>query len=115
MTLSRYLLGYGLSLLFTLAAAGLAFMHITSLHEYPSHVFLYPAFITLALLQFAAQIVLFFHLGRGRGKSDPVMFAVALFIVAVIVGGTLWIMSNLVANMPTNFENGVISPQTELD
>jgi len=95
-SLYTYCVGFGLSLMLTLVAAALAWQHRASHHQVLSHKFLAVAFVVLAVLQLLAQLYFFLHLGeekRPRWHSMALYFA--LMVVAILVGGTLWIMHNL--------------------
>ena len=121
-TLTKYILGYGFSLLITLTAFGLVFAHIASGHIYPSHHVLYPVLIALALLQLVVQLILFLHVGvEEKPRWNLAALSFALIIVTILVGGTLWIMHNLAigheATMTTTepFIGNQITPQAEND
>ncbi len=85
-----YLIGLIASVALTLAAYTLATVHALS----PASAL--AVLIFLALLQFAAQVLTFLHLGT---ESQPrwKLYALASMvgIVLVIVSGSLWVMSNL--------------------
>lgn len=95
-TLSLYMGGFVLSLLFTLTAFGLVEYHIHSHYTVFSHPFLIGATALLALAQFAAQIYFFLHLGR---ETKPRWKLLVLFfmilVVLIVVIGSIWIMYNL--------------------
>ena len=115
-----YIIGFGLSILLTLAAFGLAEQHLLTHHVFPSHTFLLPALVVLALAQLLVQLICFLHIGKGgKEQGNVVVLFFAVFIVVVLVGGTLWIMHNLEHQQMTNPEapyiGNVISPQTEND
>ena len=116
-TIRTYITGYALSIVMTLTAFGLMELHIYEHHRFPSHEFLTIAFISLAILQLVVQLICFLHIGKKSPASNVVMLSFAIFIVFVIVGGTLWIMTNLNQNMQLNnvYLNGLISPQNEND
>ena len=113
MTIRTYLIGFGLSLTLTLAAFLLvAFMPLAREATLA-------ALVAFALMQFVVQLVCFLHLGRGRGAYwNFIAFAFALFIVIVLVGGSLWIMSNLkerTHDISELFPTGEISPHMQDD
>ncbi|MDO8624175.1 MAG: cytochrome C oxidase subunit IV family protein [bacterium] len=114
MTLSRYIIGFALSIALTLAAVGfLEFSWITDTY------LLAVIFVALALAQLIVQLVLFLHMGQGKKPSWNITVLVfALLIVGILVGGTLWIMSNLESQHPMpeeKFLNGVVAPQNQSD
>lgn len=91
-----YINGFLLSILLTLVAFGLAQEHLQTGHVFPAHEVLLPIFIGLAIIQLIVQLVFFLHVGReDKPKWNAVALLFALFIVFVLVGGTLWIMNNL--------------------
>ncbi|MCH9610020.1 MAG: Cytochrome bo(3) ubiquinol oxidase subunit 4 [Chlamydiales bacterium] len=89
--LKTYLIGFGLSLLFTCSAfLGVYKKWIDS-----------PAMIlTLAILQFITQIIFFLHLGKeSKAHWNLILFGFMMLVVGIVVFGTLWIMFGL--NMRT--------------
>jgi cytochrome o ubiquinol oxidase operon protein cyoD len=105
-TYLSYIAGFILSLVLTLIACGLVFINTLSGHAVFSHEFLRTIVILLAVLQLAVQCVFFLRLGRGAGQGgNLVIFSFMLILVAIIVGGSLWIMKNLNYNMtPTQMD-----------
>src|SRR5687767_10328148 len=50
----------------------------------------------LALVQLAVQLRLFLHLGQeAKPRWNLVAFGFMVLVVAILVGGSLWIMNNL--------------------
>ena len=95
-SLKSYLVGYALSIIFTLAAFGMMALYLHSNHQLPTALWLTFSFILFALAQLFVQLYFFLQLGQGNDKrSNLVAFGFALFVVLVLVGGTLWIMSNV--------------------
>ncbi|MDB5195456.1 MAG: cytochrome o ubiquinol oxidase subunit [Parcubacteria group bacterium] len=79
------------------------------------------AIVVGALLQLFVQLVFFLHLGRERGpKWNLGIFMFTLVIIGILIGGTLWIMSNLAhlhMHSPTTddlYRNGIVAPANEL-
>lgn len=96
-TLSHYVVGYLLSLALTLAAAGLVTLPNTE-----NHTAITLGLVALALVQFAVQLICFLHVGHEKKpRYNLTVFAFALIVVCIVVGGTLWIMNNLRAEHPT--------------
>ena len=117
--LYSYILGFVLSLILTLVPAMLVVWHEQSNHLTPSHEFLYAAFCTLAVLQLGVQLYFFLHVGRERGpKWNTSILCFAAVVVAILMGGTLWIMHSL-AHLHTDpslpFIGGAITPQGSND
>ena len=99
--MKNYVIGYVLSILLTLGAAGLIFIHDWSGHTIFTHPFLRAAVVVLAVVQILVQLLFFLHLGeRGRGSRHRLaFFAFTLIVLFILVGGSLWIMANLNYNM----------------
>jgi len=113
-----YLFGFILSILLTLVAAALAWQHQASHHESLSHTFLFVAFIVLAVLQLFAQLYFFLHFGEeGKPRWNSMALYFALMVVAILIGGTLWIMHNLShgQSMALPFIENNISPEFSND
>ncbi len=90
-TLTKYILGFVLSIILTLAAFSLKGVEMAV-----------PILITLATVQLLVQLVLFLHVGsEQKPRWNLAALALALIIVAILVGGTLWIMNNLAHNQET--------------
>ena len=113
-TLRNYTIGFVLSVLLTL----FAFWTVPGLPP----ALIYPALILAALAQLVIQLVCFLHLGRESGpRWNLTLFAFTFIIVAILVGGSLWIMYNLQHTMlmpqdaPGTFLPSGITPQNELD
>jgi cytochrome o ubiquinol oxidase operon protein cyoD len=111
-TLRTYQIGFVLSVLLTLGAFAVP----------PSWGMLaIVAIVLAAIAQLFVQLVFFLHLGRERGTGwNSALFIFTALIIGILVGGTLWIMSNLShlhMQSPTTtdvYQNGVVAPQNEL-
>ncbi len=93
-SLASYLTGFILSIVLTLAA----YLLVTNgaLTGTP----LIGALIALAVGQLAVQLVLFLHLGRGSGADwNVAVFGFVIIVIAIVAGGSLWIMKNLNSHM----------------
>ena len=98
--LKSYITGFALSILFTLAAFGLAYIHLHADHQLIPHELMVPAIIAFALIQLFVQAVFFLHLSRrAEDQQNLVAFVFTIYTVAFIVIGSLWIMRNLHENM----------------
>jgi len=54
----------------------------------------------LAIAQMGVHLVFFLHISTGRDNTNNVLaLAFGVMIVTLVVGGSLWIMANLNANM----------------
>ena len=90
-----YLVGLGFAILLTLAsfwAAG------TDLVWRPAVPILLAA---LAIAQMGVHVVFFFHISTGPGDANNFLaLAFGVFVVGLVVFGSMLIMSNINANMP---------------
>lgn len=60
----------------------------------------------LAFLQVVAQLFFFFHLGlESKPRWGMITFLFTLLIAIIVIGGSLWIMSNLNYNLMPNMEH----------
>ena len=101
-TLKSYAVGFLLSLLLTLLAFFVVWMHSDPM--YKNHLFsnvgLVGAIMALAVMQLCVQVICFLRLNASReGRWELMPFLFAIFIVAIFVIGSLWIMHNLNYNM----------------
>ncbi len=114
-----YITGFVLSIALTLLPLGMIWMHNSGGHAFPSHEVLFGSFVLFAVLQLFVQLYFFLHIGdeaRPRWNLQALVFA--LLVVAIVVGGTLWIMDNLShgqheAGVP--FIEGAITPEGSND
>lgn len=89
-SLRSYITGFVLSLYFTVTA------YVLVVHHSLTRRSLLAAITGLALAQFATQLLFFLHLGQeSRPRWRLVVFAFMVVVVAILVFGSLWIMSNL--------------------
>ena len=115
--LATYLTGFILALLLTLLAFGLVIigadsslapinklLGIISYSEFTSgemrRRFITGSIIILAILQILVHLRFFLHLSFGSSQKwnlQAILFA--LFIIIIMVGGTLWIMNDLNGHM----------------
>lgn len=91
-----YLIGFGLSLLLTLAAYTIVYLHVKTDHLEFSHSFIITTVVGLALIQFFVQLVFFLHLGREtKPRWNLMAFLFMMLVVIIVVFGSYWIMNNL--------------------
>jgi cytochrome o ubiquinol oxidase operon protein cyoD len=89
-----YVIGLGLALLLTATSF---FIAGTDLVWEPS---IPVAIIVLAIAQMGVHLVFFLHITTGADNTNNVLaLAFGLLIVFLVIGGSLWIMSNLNHNM----------------
>jgi cytochrome o ubiquinol oxidase operon protein cyoD len=91
-SLKSYLIGFGLSLVFTFASFGLAMSGMVS------RSFALPGIIILCLAQLLVQLVCFLHLGKSQ-RENITTFVFTVLVVTIIVGGSAWVLHNMNVNM----------------
>jgi cytochrome o ubiquinol oxidase operon protein cyoD len=93
-SITSYVIGFLLSLGFTLAAY---YLVTTNVIENP---LLIPSILTLAFLQLLVQLFYFLHLGQEKKpRWNLVFFLLTAMTIMTVVIGALWIMQHLNANM----------------
>jgi cytochrome o ubiquinol oxidase operon protein cyoD len=97
-SLKSYMVGMALSLILTLASFGVVMFKMLP------HGFGLTAIVVLCVVQLVVQLVFFLHIGASRDQlANTGVFACTAFLIAVIVGLSLWVMHNANANMmPTH-------------
>lgn len=90
-TLKLYVMGFILSLFLTIVPYLLVVNHVFNAKN------LVLAVVVLGLAQFVVQVIFFLHLSNKRWNI--IVFLFTIFVVVIIVGGSLWIMYNLKYNM----------------
>jgi cytochrome o ubiquinol oxidase operon protein cyoD len=92
------MIGTVLSLVLTLASFGVVMCRVGS----PA--FGLAAIVVLCVAQLVVQLVYFLHIGASREqRSNTAIFICTAFLIAVIVGLSLWVMHNANVNMmPTH-------------
>ena len=89
-----YLIGLGLAILLTATSF---FIAGTDLVWQPS---IPVAIIVLAIAQMGVHLVFFLHITTGPDNTNNVLaLAFGIFIVFLVIAGSLWIMANLNQNM----------------
>ena len=90
-----YVVGLGLALLLTATSFFIAGTNLVWQPSIPI------AIIVLAIAQMGVHLVFFLHITTGPDNTNNVLaLAFGLLIVFLVVGGSVWIMSNLNQNMP---------------
>jgi cytochrome o ubiquinol oxidase operon protein cyoD len=97
-SLKSYLIGIVLSLLLTLASFGAVMTHVV-----PRGLGL-TTIVVLCVAQLVVQLVYFLHIGTARDqRANTGIFICTGFLIAIIVGLSLWVMHNANDNMmPTH-------------
>ena len=89
-----YLVGLGLAILLTATSF---FVAGTDLVWQPS---IPVALVVLAIAQMGVHLVFFLHITTGPDNTNNVLaLAFGVLIVLLVIGGSLWIMTNLNQNM----------------
>jgi cytochrome o ubiquinol oxidase operon protein cyoD len=89
-----YVVGLGLAIVLTITSF---FVAGTDLVWQPS---IPVALVVLAMAQMGVHLVFFLHITTGADNTNNVLaLAFGLLIVFLVIGGSLWIMSNLNHNM----------------
>jgi cytochrome o ubiquinol oxidase subunit IV len=110
-TIGNYIAGYILSLGLTGTAFWLVHRHLQSHHVSPSDNFMLVALAALAITQLFVQLVFFLHLDReSKPRWNLAVLAFAVVVVVILVGGSLWIMTNLNYHHPHNGHNHAPTP-----
>ncbi len=108
-----YIAGFIVSALCTLLAYQLVMAHVSSGHEQWSHPVILAGLVALGLVQLVVQLVLFLHLGQeARPRWQLWAFGFMGLVLAILVGGSLWIMNNLDYHMmPTHTDASIIEDE----
>jgi cytochrome o ubiquinol oxidase operon protein cyoD len=108
-SLSSYALGYIVSIGLTI----IAYLLVT--HHVAGRDVLIGLAATLALIQFIAQLLFFLHLGtETKPRWKLMVFSFMLLVVAILVFGSIWIMSNLNYHMTQTQINNYLNSQDGL-
>ena len=114
--LYAYIIGFGLSIILTLAAYVLVTQHTGGSLGSLSHSAVIGIVLVLAMIQLTVQLVFFLHIGREekpRWNLQVLLFSI--LIVSILVIGSIWIMANLDYNMqlekPADVNNAIIEDE----
>ncbi|HET7301921.1 MAG TPA: cytochrome o ubiquinol oxidase subunit IV [Candidatus Saccharimonadales bacterium] len=100
-SLRSYSIGFSLALALSLSAFGLVWAHRS--HAFLSQTSLIACILTLAVIQLFVQLVFFLHVGQEqKPRWNLAVFLGALLVIGIVVGGSLWIMSNLDYHMTSS-------------
>ncbi|MEW5834783.1 MAG: cytochrome o ubiquinol oxidase subunit IV [Pseudomonadota bacterium] len=93
-SLKSYVIGFGLSILLTLASFG------TVMSGAVPHHLMMPGIVVFAVAQLLVQLVFFLHMGTSPGKrGNLAIMLFTLLILAIVVVGSLWVLHNMNVNM----------------
>jgi cytochrome o ubiquinol oxidase operon protein cyoD len=107
-TLKLYVTGFVLSLFLTVVP------YLLVVNDALTAKNLVLTIVVLGLAQLAVQVVFFLHLSTKRWNL--IVFIFTIFVVAILVGGSLWIMYNLKYKMASSTpvdENAYMQSQRE--
>ena len=112
-SLLSYCVGFGLSIVCTLLAFWLVQWNMTHHVFDQGTVILFV--LLLAITQLICQLIFFLHLGSGSDRNwNAAVFGFAVLIVAIVVGGSLWIMSNLKhTSLNDMYIKGIVTPANQ--
>ena len=89
-----YVVGYVLAIALTIAAFAIA----PAKNMAPFSI--EAALVVLAIAQMLVHLIFFLHINTApEQKTNILAFAATMLIIAIVVAGSLWIMSHLTANM----------------
>jgi cytochrome o ubiquinol oxidase operon protein cyoD len=92
--LLSYITGFALAALLTAASFTCAATHIVWAPAIPA------ALITLAIAQMGVHLVFFFHITTAPDNTNNILaLAFGILIVGLVIGGSVWIIQHLNANM----------------
>lgn len=84
-----YSLGYVLALLLSFVSFGCVMLHVI-----PGR-FVFIALIAAALTQVYVHLHFYLHMGRNSTpRWNIIVFAFAMIVIAILVGGSIWIMAS---------------------
>jgi cytochrome o ubiquinol oxidase operon protein cyoD len=93
-TVKSYIVGFILSIILTMGSFGL-FM----VDGVPRN-WQFPGLLILCVIQIFVQLVFFLHMGTASSqRSNMAAFLFAVLIMGIVVVGSLWVLTNMNANM----------------
>ncbi|GMG92750.1 cytochrome o ubiquinol oxidase subunit IV [Cupriavidus metallidurans] len=93
-SIRSHLIGYGLSVVLTLVSFGAVMSGVLP----PGYGL--AVIVLLCIAQLLVQLVFFLHLGPRKGqRGNTAIFACTVFLIAIVVSGSLWVMHNANLNM----------------
>jgi cytochrome o ubiquinol oxidase subunit IV len=114
-SMRSYVIGFVLSIALTLVAYFFVNAHVTTGHHDFSHHFLIGLIMLLASIQLIVQLVFFLHLDREpRPYWNLQVMLFAAGVIAIVVIGSIWIMSNLNYRMMPSEVNRYMRSQDSL-
>lgn len=109
LSLTKYLIGFVVSIAVTLAA------YVLATHQSISRDTVMYALAALAVVQFIVQMVFFLHVGSERKPRWKAMIMwLMLAVVLILVAGSIWIMNNLDYRMTEDQVRNYLKSQDSL-
>lgn len=111
--LKSYITGFILSVVLTMAAYLLVFVHISTSHTGFTHEFIIPILLVLAIIQLFVQLFFFLHMAREKKpRWNLSIFIAFISLILLIVIASQWIMYHLNYNMtPMQMEKNIIKDE----
>ena len=108
-TVKSYLIGFVLSIVLTAIPFGLV---MDRMHYGFSAGTALAAILVLAIVQVFVHVVYFLHMDRSAEQRwNVVAFTFTVFMLAIVVAGSVWIMHNATSNMEHHMDSEAIVPQ----
>ncbi len=93
-TLKSYIVGFVLSIVLTV---GSFYMVMSGGFSRPTAMI---GLLVLCVAQLLVQLILFMHMGASKGQRENLStFLFTVLTIAIIVGGSIWVLHNMNANM----------------
>jgi cytochrome o ubiquinol oxidase operon protein cyoD len=108
-TVKSYLIGFVLSIILTAIPFALV---MDQLHYGFSAQTVFAAILVLAVVQVFVHVVYFLHMDRSAEQRwNVVAFTFTVFMLAIVVAGSIWIMHNATSNMEHHMDSEAVVPQ----
>ena len=108
-SVKSYMIGFVLSIILTAIPFGLV---MDQMHYGFSAGTVLAAILVLAIVQVFVHVVYFLHMDRSAEQRwNVVAFTFTVFMLAIVVAGSVWIMHNATSNMEHHMDSEAIVPQ----
>ena len=111
--LKSYIIGFIFSIILTMLAYLLVYVHISMSHTGITHEFIIPILLVLAVVQLFVQLIFFLHMGREKKpRMNLSVFIAFISLILLIAISSLWIMDHLNYNMmPQEMEKKILDDE----
>ncbi|MDI7773915.1 cytochrome o ubiquinol oxidase subunit IV [Asticcacaulis sp. EMRT-3] len=93
-SVGSYLFGFVASVVLTAIPFAMTMMHVLPAHS------LVPVIVGIAVVQIIVHLIYFLHMNTSSSQGwNNVVFLFTLVIVCILIGGSLWVMYHMNANM----------------